>query len=278
MFAYSKRKILLVTVVAFAVAVVMTVLPACLGLGEEAAPAAAPAAASAAAPAAAPAATPAPGGGGSFSSQNNVGTWQYTVEAMGWVGVILICLSVAGLALLIEFGVNLRREKMIPSHIVAELEGLFEQEQYEDAIQLCESQDCLLSRIMAGGLEKLGGNYTKMVQAVQEVADKEVTRVNQRLGHLALIGTIAPMFGLLGTVTGMIIAFNVIASKAGTANPADLAYGISQALINTLIGLVVAIPVLTGYTLFKNKVALIVMDAGAIVGELMERFRPATEQ
>jgi biopolymer transport protein ExbB len=256
-----KRKLWLVAWISFVLAVVATVLPACLGLAEEPAPAVpeAPAAASS-------------------SGHAQVGSWQYTMEAMGLVGIILVLQSVAGLALIIEFAVNLRKQKMIPPHVVAELENLIEQEQYEQAIQVCDSEDCFFTRIVGSGLDKLGGSYQKMIGAVQEGAEREITRVNQRLGLLALIGTIAPMFGLLGTVTGMIMAFNVIAQKAGTANPADLAYGISQALINTLLGLVIAIPVLTAYTLFKNRVALLVMEAGTITGEMLERFRPTEQQ
>jgi biopolymer transport protein ExbB len=250
---FGSKKMRMIGWIVFAVA--MVAIPACLGLAEEVV-----------APTAPTEPTTAMGRG--------AGTWQYTVEAMGWVGVILICLSVAGLALIIEAFVNLRREKLIPTHVVQELEQLFEQEQYDQAIALCDAEDCFFARIMGAGLAKLGGSYEKVVQAMQEKAEVEVTKINQRIGHLALIGTIGPMFGLLGTVTGMIMAFNVIAAKAGTANPADLAYGISQALINTLIGLIVAIPVLTAYTLFKNKVATIVQEAGMLTGELLEQFRP----
>jgi len=200
--------------------------------------------------------------------------WKEVFMAMGTCGITIVLLSVAGLALIIDFSVNIRREKLIPPHIISEIEQLFEQEQYEQAIELCEAEDCFFTRILAAGLAKLGAGFERMTQAVQEAAEEEMTALFHKIGWLALIGTIAPMLGLLGTVIGMIDAFTVIASKAGAANPADLAEGISKALVTTFEGLVVAIPVLSAYTFFKNRVGRIMLELGVITGDLLDRFRP----
>jgi biopolymer transport protein ExbB len=201
--------------------------------------------------------------------------WKEVFFAMGTCGIVIVLLSVAGLALVIDFAVNIRREKLLPPHIISEVEQLFEQEQYEQAIELCEAEDCFFSRILGAGLAKLGAGYERMTVAIQEAAEEEMTALFHKIGWLALIGTVAPMLGLLGTVIGMIDAFTVIASKSGAANPADLAEGISKALVTTFEGLVVAIPVLTAYTFFKNRVARIMLEMGVITGDLLDRFRPA---
>jgi biopolymer transport protein ExbB len=201
--------------------------------------------------------------------------WKEVFFAMGTCGIVIVLLSVAGLALIIDFAVNIRREKLLPPHVISEIEQLFEQEQYEQAIELCEAEDCFFSRILGAGLAKLGAGYERMTVAIQEAAEEEMTALYHKIGWLALIGTVAPMLGLLGTVIGMIDAFTVIASKAGAANPADLANGISKALVTTFEGLVVAIPVLTAYTYFKNRVARIMLEMGVITGDLLDRFRPA---
>jgi biopolymer transport protein ExbB len=226
-----------------------------------------------------PTATPAPTTGGETAGPGDAGRgqwgWKQVFMAMGTCGIVIVLLSVAGLALVIDFGVNLRRDKLIPPHVVSEIEQLFEQEQYEQAIELCEAEDCFFTRILGAGLAKLGAGYERMTIAIQEAAEEEMTALYHKIGWLALIGTIAPMLGLLGTVIGMIDSFSTIVGKGGAANPVDLADGISKALVTTYEGLVVAIPVLSAYTFFKNRVARIMLELGVITGDLLDRFRPA---
>jgi biopolymer transport protein ExbB len=82
------------------------------------------------------------------------------------------------------------------------------------------------------------------------------------------------MLGLLGTVSGMVKSFNVIASSQGQASPADLAIGISQALLTTMEGLIVAIPVTAVFAFLRNRLIRTVIETGAIIEDLFERFRP----
>jgi biopolymer transport protein ExbB len=221
----------------------------------------------------APAATGAAEPGGAAPAPKAWGWWD-VIKSMGACGIVIVLLSVAGLALIIDFAVNIRREKLVPQDIVSELEQLFEQEQYEQAMELCDAEDCFFTRICGAGLAKLGAGYERMTEAVQEAGEEEITALNQKIGWLSLIGTVAPMLGLLGTVIGMIESFSKIASLAGAAGPADLAVGISKALVTTLMGLMVAIPVLSAYTFFKNRVTRVMLEVGVITGDLLDRFRP----
>jgi len=234
-------------------------------------------------PAATPAPTPAAAPGDPGAGTGTVGPtsggprqwgWWEVIKSMGATGIVIVLLSVAGLALIIDFMVNIRRDKLVPQDIVSELEQLFEQEQYEQAMELCDAEDCFFTRICGAGLAKLGAGYERMTEAVQEAGEEELTALNQKIGWLSLIGTVAPMLGLLGTVIGMIDAFSTIASLGGAANPADLAEGISKALITTLMGLMVAIPVLSAYTFFRNRVTRVMLEVGVITGDLLDRFRP----
>lgn len=228
-----------------------------------AAPAAAPAVAPAAAPeAAAPAAT------------TKMSLWELLV-ASGLVGYVIVFLSFIGLALVIEDFVTLQRTKLLPPHFIAELEDLFEQEQYEEALQLCESEDNLLSRIVGAGLSRVDKGYEAIEEAMGEAAETSALAMHQKLSYLTLIYTIAPMLGLLGTVVGMVISFAVLAEKGVAANPADLAGGISMALITTVEGLVVAIPLMACYHYFRNSVMRFDLETMAIAADLMRRFKPA---
>jgi biopolymer transport protein ExbB len=97
-------------------------------------------------------------------------------------------------------------------------------------------------------------------------------KMEQKLGYIALIGTISPMIGLLGTVHGMVISFMEIAVSDATPSPSKLAGGISTALITTLVGLVLAIPAVGAFAYFKNRLARLMLEASMIAGNLMGRF------
>jgi len=265
MTAETKKKLFVLSAVGLMLAVL--VVPVSIALAGETAPA------TSTAPAATPTTPTAPAGGTGEIKGGQWG-WKQVIMAMGSCGIVIVLLSVAGLALVIQYGVELRHDKMIPPHILSEIEQLFEQEQYEQAIELCESDDSFFSRIFGAGLAKMGSGYGRMVEAIQEATEEEVTSWYHKIGWLSLIGTVAPMLGLLGTVIGMIEGFSVIASKGGAANPAELAESISKALVTTYEGLVVAMPVLTAYQFFKNKIGRLTLELGVVAGDLLDRFRP----
>ncbi|MHC5057346.1 MAG: MotA/TolQ/ExbB proton channel family protein [Planctomycetota bacterium] len=200
-------------------------------------------------------------------------TFLDNIKAGGPIGYTIILLSVAGLALMIEHAVSLRREKLIPPYILSELENLFDEEEYEEAMDLCDQEDSMLARVVGAGLAKIGGGYAQMKEAIEEVSEEEATNLTQKISYLSLISGVAPMLGLLGTVKGMIEAFDKIAVMKGATNPSDLADSISKALITTFLGLVVAIPTTAGYMFFRNKVMKLSQEASAITGELIDRFR-----
>ena len=200
-------------------------------------------------------------------------TFLDNIKAGGAVGYTIILLSVAGLALMIEHAVSLRREKLIPPYLLSELENLFDEEEYEEAMDLCDQEDAMLCRVVGAGLAKIGGGYAQMKEAIEEVSEEEATNLTQKISYLSLVSGIAPMLGLLGTVQGMIKAFDKIAVMRGALNPSDLAESISMALITTLLGLLVAIPTTAGYMFFRNKVMKLSQEASAITGELIDRFR-----
>jgi len=110
---------------------------------------------------------------------------------------------------------------------------------------------------------------------MQETGEVETMKLNHKVGYISLIAAITPMLGLFGTVSGMISTFNVIAVAEVQPKPSDLAGGISQALVTTYEGLVVAIPMLIVFNIFRNRVMSVVAEVGGITEELMGRFRTA---
>jgi biopolymer transport protein ExbB len=191
----------------------------------------------------------------------------------GWVGWIIVGLAVIALALAIEQLVTIRRVRLVPPDLVQEVHKLFEKESYQEALELCESEPTFFTNVVASGLRRLNFGFPTMKEAMTETGEEESVKLQQRIGYLNLIGTVAPLLGLFGTVTGMILAFHVIAQKKGSAEPGELAYGIAMALITTFFGLIVAIPINTFFVFMRNKVIRIILDVGAVTGDLFDRFR-----
>ena len=192
----------------------------------------------------------------------------------GIFGWILIGLSVLALTLVIEAFVSLKRDKLAPPELIDEVQALFDEEQFQEAMELCETEQNFFTRVCGAGISKIGHDYDVMEKSIEEMGDEESIRLHQKIGWLALISNVAPMLGLLGTVFGMVLAFKTIASTQGQASPAELASGISQALLTTMFGLVVAIPTTAAFAFLRNTLVRSVIEVGAIVEDLFERFRP----
>ena len=193
----------------------------------------------------------------------------------GAMGILIIVLSVVALAVIIENMVTLKRDKLAPPDLIDEVQALFDEGQYQEAMELCENEPCFFTRVAGAGIAKIGHSFEVIEQSISEMGDEESIRLHQKIGWLSLIANVAPMMGLLGTVGGMIKAFNTIASSGGQANPADLAVGISEALLTTMLGLVVAIPTTAAFAFLRNRLVKTVIEVGAIVEDLFERFRPS---
>lgn len=190
-----------------------------------------------------------------------------------YIGGVILLLSFAALGLVIEHFVSIKDDKLIPPDFVAALQTAIDEKKYQDAMQLCEMSDNYISRIMQVGLSEIRYGYDAMVESMSTIGEEESIKLNQKIGYLSLIGTIAPMLGLLGTVAGMIIAFKQISEQTVT-NARLLAGGIYMALVTTVMGLIVGIPSLFFYSFFQDRVTNIGLEAGAVCEELIRRFKP----
>ena len=196
------------------------------------------------------------------------------IKGGGTVGWIIILLSVVGLALIIDNFVNMRKQKLAPPEVVDEVEALIEAGEYQEAMELCEAEPNYFTNIVAAGLPRLNASFEAMEKSVEEMAEEEQLKLFMKIGWLSLIAAVAPMLGLTGTVLGMIMAFKVIAATKGAAEPADLADNISLALITTLLGLLVAIPMTASFVFLRNRVVRTTLEISAVIEDIFERFRP----
>lgn len=198
-----------------------------------------------------------------------------TFLAGATIGMCIVALNIVALALSIEYFITMRRDKYVPPEILSELEVLFEDEEWEEALELCQAEPSYLTNIVAAGLPKMQLGYDEMMNAMQGAQGNELFKSQTKVGYIGVVCALAPMLGLLGTVQGMILAFQKIAGAKGAPDPSELADSIGLALVTTFEGLVVAIPFLSVLYVLKAKIIRLDGEVGGVVEDLFERLRPA---
>ncbi|MBB3214014.1 biopolymer transport protein ExbB [Herbaspirillum sp. Sphag1AN] len=180
------------------------------------------------------------------------------IQAAGWPIWPLLIASIIGLALIIERLVYLRRPRILPENLLAEVVRVYQQGRLnEDVIDKLE-QNSPLGQVLAAGLRNLDAPREVMKEAIEESGQAAAHRLERYLTSLGTIASLAPLMGLFGTVIGMIEIFG--SQTAAGTNPAQLAHGISIALYNTGFGLAIAMPALVFYRHFRALVDSFVVE------------------
>jgi biopolymer transport protein ExbB len=199
-------------------------------------------------------------------------TFMQVLEWGGVVGYIIIGLSAVTLMLIGYHLVALRKGVLMPEEAVEHTGALLRDRKLKDALQYTNEENSLFSRIVSAGIGRIRGGWDEMEEIMGDVAEDEAMRLEQTVGYFALIAAVAPLLGLLGTVIGMILAFNQIANE-GVVTPADLANPIQQALVTTCFGLIVAIPNVAAFTLFRNRLRRLMVEVSVAVEEVTFPYR-----
>ena len=224
---------------------------------------------------AAPAKADDAGGGGEKKEapkqQESFLAWM--IRASGIFGFLILLVSFVMVAVIMMIGLQLRRDNYLPASFIEQFEQRLQAKDYQGAYEAAKGSDSFIGRILSAGMARLSRGFEEAEEGMQEVGEDETMAMEHKIGYLALIGSIAPMLGLLGTVQGMVLSFQVIANSTTSPKPAELADGIATALFTTLEGLVVAIPAIVFYALFKNRLARFLMECGFVAGNLMKNFQ-----
>ena len=217
------------------------------------------------------------------SAQGGLGKsfWQLQWDAsfsdpVGAADILSILIgSIAGIALIVEHGLTIRRKVMLPELTIAQIKTMFDERRFREALEFCQNDPSYVAAVIHAGLIEAANGYGAMEKAMGDAAEERSARLFRKIEYLNLIGNICPMLGLFGTVYGMMICFHTIANKGGTASPTDLALGIMLALFSTFLGLVAAMPALTGYAIYKNRIDQLGIEATIVASELLANFKPS---
>lgn len=171
---------------------------------------------------------------------------------------IFIC-SLIAITIFFERMFFLKSIKTKTKRFVLRVKNLVKKGSIELAISACRKSPTPISEIMLAGLMKFGRGRDEMKEAIEDSANQEIPVLERNLSTLSTIGNITPLLGLLGTVFGMVKAFNVIAVM-GVGKPEALAGGISEALLTTAFGLSIAIPTIVVYNYLSHRVDKLIRE------------------
>lgn len=219
-----------------------------------------------------PADDAAPAGDDDDAPKEAVSALGWLIEALGIYLIVFLLISVALVSLMIMNFLAVRRSVVCPPDLIDAFQAHLDEKQYQEAYELAKADESFLGNVLSAGLSKVSTSYKHAVAAMQDIGAEENMKLDHRASYLALIGTLAPMIGLLGTVDGMIRSFYTIATAGTSPDANKLAEGISTALLTTLVGLLIAIPAIAAYNIFKNMIQKLVLDVGITSDNLMGRF------
>jgi len=198
----------------------------------------------------------------------------------GPIGFAIIALSFVALVLVIAHLVQVRSSKMAPPEVVGSLDQLLRKNDVDGATAFCQDpeNDCYLTRVFGAALVRCSRSpfgFLELRSALEESGQEQTARLHRSTDGIGLIASVAPMLGLLGTVVGMVGAFETISLTEGMARPDELAGNISVALITTVLGLLVAIPATAVFTFFRNRIESLVTQVAQVTEELSAHLEGA---
>lgn len=188
--------------------------------------------------------------------------------------IVMIWLCILGtsmvmLTFIIQLFIILRDEQLAPKALVDSLHSTIHSGNYQEAWEICRANRAYIAQVLKGALERLGRGKDAVETALIEHGIREAQILKTKNSYLSVIGVIAPMIGLLGTVIGMMGAFAVLGSS-GVADPRSLALRIGEVLMATASGLFIAIPAFIFYYYFRNRATIVLVNADDKLNRLVE--------
>lgn len=195
------------------------------------------------------------------------------VRSSGGIGLTILLLSIAAVALVLEHIITIRRQTMMPPGLAQDLHAHITAGEFRQAEQACKLRPSYLSYVVLAGLQEVRMGYAAVEKGMENASQEQAARLFRKVEYLALIGNIAPMLGLLGTVYGILLAFKRVAESEGMALAADLADGVYLALVTTVEGLVVAIPTLSAFAIFRGRVEQLASEVNILAERVFVNYK-----
>lgn len=225
--------------------------------------------------AAAPATTPVPPAAGVPASGDapvpESSTLVWLAKTSGWIGLVLLITSFYFVALVVRLFQDLRPEVVMPQELVEDMDKLLAARDYPGILRTAKESGCELGQLVTSGLASLSSGLAEARESVDRMGEVITVEMEKRISMLAVIGSLGPLIGLLGTLKGMISAFYSIANQGAQMKAGEVAGHISEALLITFEGVALSVPAIFLFAVFKNRVASLSLQAITMADEFVLR-------
>jgi len=189
-------------------------------------------------------------------------------------GTLIVIMSIVAVTLVVEHYITIRPSTMAPAAEIEHARAMIEGRRFKECIDQLKTSRTMFAHLMTAALQHGRHGFEAMHEAVEDTAGAWASRLFRKVEYLNILGNLGPLMGLLGTVLGMIRAFSAMQATHGAYKTEDLAGGISLALVNTFLGLVLAVVALGFFGVCRNRVDRWTVEARAAAMELLEYLRP----
>lgn len=197
------------------------------------------------------------------------------IESSGWIGAVLLVLSMYFIATVGRLFVELRPVVTSPPDVVDECENLLQARDFKGIYAILKEDESAFSRIVSAGLAELSSGLAEAREVMEHVGEVVAVEMERKISMLAVLGTLGPMIGLLGTLKGMIASFSVIALSDTQLKASEVAGGISEALLLTFEGVALSVPAIYFFAVFRNRVSTLTVATGLEADEFVRRLQAA---
>lgn len=230
------------------------------------------------APAVAPAAAdaqPAPADAGSESAKPKTSWLMWFLQSSGVIGAFILVLSIYFVATVCRQFSELRLPVAVPPEIIGQCQELLQQKDFKGIFSVVKEDDSFFSRLLTAGISELPNGLAEARDVMERLSESIQVEMEKRISILAVLGTLGPMIGLLGTLLGMMSSFSVIAMSDVQMKASEVARGISQALLLTFEGVLLSVPAIYFFSLFRNRVLVISTTTSFEADQFLRHFAHA---
>jgi len=203
------------------------------------------------------------------------GFLHWVIRCSGFIGLVILLLSVYFVSTVARLFWEMRVDVAAPPEVVLQCEELLEQRNFKGIYGLVKEDDSFFSRMLTTGISELPNGLAEARDAMERVGEAITAEMEKKISMLAVLGTLGPMIGLLGTLKGMIASFSVIARSDVQLKASEVAGGISEALLLTFEGVALSVPAIYFFALFRNRVIYIASSVMLTADQFLRHFSHA---
>ena len=205
-------------------------------------------------------------------------TLTWIIKTSGLIGLFLLVISMLFVAQVMRLFLELRETMVAPKELLHECDNMLAKRDYAGIYKLAKESSCELGQLIATGMASLSAGISEARESMDRLGDAMTVDMEKRISMLAVVGTLGPLIGLLGTLKGMIASFSVIAMSDTQIKSSEVAGGISEALILTFEGVILSVPAIYFFALFKNKVSHLSVTTMNLADDFVRRVHVAAQK